>query len=144
MFKWLACLYLVVALPAAALAQPERGKLIIIIDHIKPARGYLMIGLFPNPVDYEREQCLRCLKVAVTGDRVEVRAEDLPVGEYGIKMFHDANGNGRLDKNIFGIPTEAYGFSNNAKGNLAPAPWTKARFAVTKDGAAQTIHLGPD
>ena len=33
-------------------------------------------------------------------------------GTYAIAVFHDANGNGRLDT-FLGIPREAFGFSNN-------------------------------
>jgi uncharacterized protein (DUF2141 family) len=100
-----------------------------------------MIGVFANKAAYDREACLPCIRVPVTGDRVEVTAGDLPPGDFGIKMFHDVNGNGKLDKNMFGIPTEPYAFSNNAKANMAPAPWAQARFPLTEAGAVQTIHL---
>jgi uncharacterized protein (DUF2141 family) len=31
-----------------------------------------------------------------------------------VSVYQDSNNNGQLDKNIFGIPKEKYGFSNNA------------------------------
>lgn len=37
----------------------------------------------------------------------------LPKDDYSISVFHDENGNGVLDHNIVGMPTEGYGFSNN-------------------------------
>ncbi len=45
---------------------------------------------------------------------------DLPNGNYAIAVYHDANGNNKLDKNFLGIPTEKYGFSNDAMGSFGP------------------------
>ena len=37
----------------------------------------------------------------------------LKEGIYAISLFIDSNDNKKLDKNLIGIPTEQYGFSNN-------------------------------
>ena len=36
----------------------------------------------------------------------------IPAGSYAVSVFHDANGNGKLDT-FLGIPREGYGFSRN-------------------------------
>ena len=41
-----------------------------------------------------------------------------PKVEYVIKVFHDENNNRNLGTGFFGIPTEAFGFSNNVSGFL--------------------------
>lgn len=47
---------------------------------------------------------------------------DLPPGRYAIKAFHDLDGNGKLNKNLVGIPQEPYGFSGKKhKLGLPPA-----------------------
>jgi uncharacterized protein (DUF2141 family) len=40
-----------------------------------------------------------------------------------------------------GIPTEAYGFSNDATGNFGPPTFEKAKFSVGKDATKVTINL---
>ena len=40
----------------------------------------------------------------------------LPNGNYAVVAYHDINQNEDLDTNIVGIPSEPYGFSNNARG----------------------------
>lgn len=45
---------------------------------------------------------------------LDVTFGDLPDGIYAVALFEDGNGNGKLDKNLLGIPLEGYGFSNNA------------------------------
>jgi uncharacterized protein (DUF2141 family) len=39
----------------------------------------------------------------------------IPPGVYGIMLYHDENGNDRLDFNSIGLPAESYGFSNNVR-----------------------------
>jgi uncharacterized protein (DUF2141 family) len=45
-------------------------------------------------------------------------------------VFHDENDNGVLDKGAFGIPTEGYGFSNNAKGFFGAPSWRAAGVTI--------------
>jgi len=51
------------------------------------------------------------------------------------------DGNGQMNSNAFGIPSEPYAFSNNAQGTMGPAKWDAAKFIVTADGAVQIISL---
>jgi uncharacterized protein (DUF2141 family) len=57
----------------------------------------------------------------------------VPAGDYAVKSFHDVNGDGRMNTNPFGMPTEPYAFSNNARGNMGPATWAQAHFTVEGD-----------
>jgi uncharacterized protein (DUF2141 family) len=57
-------------------------------------------------------------------------------------MFHDVNGDGRMNTNPFGIPTEPYAFSNNARGQFGPASWADAVFTVEAAETTQQINLG--
>ena len=52
-------------------------------------------------------------------------------------IYHDENRNGKLDKNVIGIPKEHMGFSNNAKIELTP-PGPPAYSAVKFDVAPIT------
>jgi uncharacterized protein (DUF2141 family) len=65
--------------------------------------------------------------------------EHMPYGSYSIKVFHDENGNSKLDKDILGVPTERYGFSNNARGRFGPPPF--ARTAVTLNSPQIKIEI---
>ena len=54
-------------------------------------------------------------------------------GEYVIAAFQDLNGNGELDRNLLGVPTEPYGFSK-----LPPSKWRAPSF-----GEVATQVQGP-
>jgi uncharacterized protein (DUF2141 family) len=58
----------------------------------------------------------------------------LPAGRYAIAAIHDENSNAKLDKNIFGIPKEGFGFANNPK----------VRFRAPSFDAASTEVACPD
>lgn len=61
-------------------------------------------------------------------------------GKYGVSLFHDENGNGRLDKTL-GIPNEGYGFSRDAPVKFAPPKFDAAQFAVGATDVTQKITV---
>lgn len=67
--------------------------------------------------------------VQVENLEVRVKLNKLEVGKkYAVKAFHDVNGNKKLDTNFFGVPTEPYGFSNNARGTFGPPSLSEMIF----------------
>ena len=64
---------------------------------------------------------------------------DLPEGSYGISLFQDINGNKTLDFNGY-IPSEKYGFSNNAPADYG-LPSFKDILFTFKAGDIQYITL---
>ena len=64
----------------------------------------------------------------------------LPAGSYGARIMHDINDNGELDANFVGIPSEPWGFSNNATGSFGPPKWQDVQFELSGD-AEQNIRL---
>lgn len=58
---------------------------------------------------------------------------ELKKGVYAISLFVDSNNNKIIDKNLLGIPTEQYGFSNNATGFLGSPSYNDASFNLIND-----------
>lgn len=67
--------------------------------------------------------------------------EGLPEGAYAVSLYHDENGNGRLDTNEMRIPIEPWGFSNDAIGLFGPASFEDARFTLPAEGARIVVQL---
>jgi uncharacterized protein (DUF2141 family) len=103
----------------------------ITISNIKDAKGSVRIGLFSSENDF--------LKKAIDGKIVKATPTELTVvfhlkpGEYALSAIHDKNENDELDTNLIGIPTEPYGFSNNAVGIFGPPSFDKAKLIVQGD-----------
>ena len=101
--------------------------------------GAIMVALH-DQATYAGGQPIRAVRLNVAAGERIATFEGLPAGDYGVKAFHDVNGNGRMDTNPFGMPTEPYAFSNNAVGNMGPASWDRARFSVS-GVTSQTISI---
>lgn len=101
--------------------------------------GAVMAALF-DAATYDSGQPIRFVQVDIATGEDSATFPGLPAGEYALKVFHDVNGNGRMDANPFGQPVEPYGFSNNAVGNMGPARWDQTRFTVS-GATRQTITL---
>jgi uncharacterized protein (DUF2141 family) len=140
-----------VALPLTAGA----GELRITVEGIRSTQGTVLIGLYDSPRTF-----LRAVKAAdrasflIDPDRfgaVALRANtalksavvftNLEPGRYAAVAFHDENGNGKLDKNFLGSPTEPYGFSNKAQGLLGPPSFADAAVALGDGDSAIRIVL---
>ena len=72
-------------------------------------------------------------------DPVVVVFRDLPAGEYAVAAFHDANGDGELNANLVGMPTEGYGFSNDARGFMGPPSFDAAAFSLDADADTSRV-----
>jgi len=64
----------------------------------------------------------------------ELNFTGIEPGSYAVMVYHDENGNGKLDKTANGMPLEGYGFSRNARGHWGPPAFDDARFDI-KPGA---------
>lgn len=67
--------------------------------------------------------------------------EDIPPGTYAMAVIHDENMNGKLDTNSVGIPTEGYGFSNDARGVVGGPSFSAASFRYNGRGLDLTMSL---
>ncbi len=125
-------------LAAPAVAQDARSTVTLTFE-TGARTGTVMIALFDSEAGYGENRAIASKAVSASGPVVAV-FPDLPAGEYAVKAFHDVNGDGQMNTNPFGMPTEPYAFSNNAVGNMGPASWSRARFAVSGP-TAQTISI---
>lgn len=64
----------------------------------------------------------------------------LAAGRYALVVYVDRNGNGKLDRGMFGKPTEPYGFSNGG-GSFGPPDFADAVIDVADSGSAIRIDL---
>lgn len=55
--------------------------------------------------------------------------------------MHDENGNGKLDSNWLGIPSEPVGASNDARGQFGPPSFEDAAFELGPGDVTVTIRL---
>ncbi|HMT44439.1 MAG TPA: DUF2141 domain-containing protein [Chakrabartia sp.] len=116
----LASLAMTIALPATALADPGRpAALTVTVSGIKSTKGKLIACLWKDgagfPTCQKSKTALRQMP-AVTGAMMKISFTGLPAGRYALTVQHDENGDGKLQRNFIGMPTEGVGVSNNPGG----------------------------
>ena len=107
---------------------PAGYTLDVEITSLRNNTGFIMLQVLNEsqvPVE-QRKGVIQDLKYIV-------KIVNLPPGKYAIRYFHDENMNGNLDTNKMGIPTEGYGFSNNAYGLFGPKPFKEWLFDLNEN-----------
>lgn len=104
----------------------------------RSTRGNVSAGLYADAKSWLGEPLQGQRTEA--GERAVLVFRNLPAGRYALSVFHDENGNGKLDRNVVGMPTEAYGFSRDAQGHMGPASFDDAALNLQADSTT-TIHL---
>ncbi len=131
-----ALLFSALFLPAL-LAQDSTAttfNLTITITGFENDKGSAMVALINSRESWQTEgTSFKNAIPKIEKKKVVLSFNDLPKGIYGVKVYHDANDNRKLDTNFIGIPNEAYGFSNDARGSFGPADWQDAKFEILKD-----------
>ena len=141
MFRSIITAVLLAATVQTADAQDANGAIAIQLSGLQP-QGQVMVQLFNNEAGYSGGQAVGATMARVNGATAQVRFAGLAPGQYAVRLFHDVNGDGEMNTNPFGIPTEPYAFSNNAQGQFGPASWADAAFTVQAGETTQRINLG--
>ena len=117
------------------------GTVEIQLENVKQIEGQVMIALFANEEDWKSSDGMDGRIVPVTSEQVSATFSDVPEGTYAIRLFHDVDGDGSLKTGRFGIPSEPYGFSNNAPVRFGPPKFKAASFTVGAEPVTQIIKL---
>ena len=121
------------------------GTLIITVENIQDAKGQIRIGVFNKSTGFPHDDNVwRGLEFPVQGKgSMTIEIKDLPYGEYAIAAHHDLRKRGKMSKNMLGIPTEPYGFSNGAIAKWGDPQYSDAVFSFEQAGQAIQIKIRP-
>lgn len=143
--RWPLVLFLVCALfaPAASADDPRIPALVVSVVGVPKSKGLVRVAVYRD----EKKQWLKEKYVVATASApakrgtTVVRVLGLMPGRYGVAVFHDEDGDGELDKNLVGIPSEFYGFSRNPDARLGPPDIKDARFRYGPKGLKLSIRV---
>jgi uncharacterized protein (DUF2141 family) len=131
-----------VSFDTSSLAQSGgQATLILKVTGLRSEKGQVKIAVFNSSEKWLGEQPIYSSTINVDSQTVTWGIKDVPYGDYGIAVFHDENSNGKMDKNVLGIPLEPYGFSNNVRITFGPSKWEEAKFTVKGSTAEVSIRV---
>jgi uncharacterized protein (DUF2141 family) len=133
----------------AAVAQPAPGApasgaatVTVHVVGMHSSTGQVQCLLYAGGVGFpgKPDKAVGKLTVPIADEAATCAFPNVAPGDYAIELFHDENGNGKLDTGFMGIPSEGFGASNDAPEKFGPPKYADARFTVTGDQTL-TIHM---
>jgi uncharacterized protein (DUF2141 family) len=113
------------------------SKLTVHVTGIRNAKGNIRLVLFRDS-NFVQEQEVEINAKTLTALAV---FDKTPQGVYTVQLFHDENLNGKMDTNLFGMPVEGYGMSNNPKKRMSKPGFAQTNFQVNEFACAIEIKM---
>jgi uncharacterized protein (DUF2141 family) len=124
-----------------AAVAPSSHTLTVTIEGVRSAKGNLMVALLKaDPAAGVAKQAGAAMIPAKPGAATAV-FPGLEDGAYAVQLFHDEDGDGKMATNLFGMPSEGYGFSNRAKASFGPPKFADMKVDVAGGDAATVAVL---
>lgn len=127
-----------------ALGASAEGTMTFEIDRLRSDRGQVGCALFKGSEGFpmESDKAFRRQYAPISDGRARCVFERLPPGDYALSVMHDEDGDGEIDRGLFGPPTEGWATSNNAAPRaFGPPSWDRARFRFDGRELSQTLKI---
>lgn len=120
--------------PFRKASKTSSFDLTVKVNSIQNNKGLIEFALYKNPAVFTQAgKTHRLARIDAKAPEVKFQFTNLEPVSYAIVVYHDVNSNKICDKNIFGIPTEAYGFSNNKRPKLSAPTFEECSVKLDKD-----------
>lgn len=136
----------------ANLAHAQRmGSVTVQVSGLQSREGNLCFKLFNGAQGFpnQNNSAVQRECVAIADNQSADTADapfsfsfnNLAYGTYAIAIYHDRNGDQQLNRGLFGMPTEGYGFSNDAPATTGPAKYKDALFLLAGSNTSVPIQM---
>lgn len=120
-----------VSFTSANRADSSRFDLTVTVTNIQNAKGKISFGLFRKQDSFPvKGKQFKGVLIETTKSKTKYTFQNLEKDGYAVAVYHDENNNGILDKNLVGAPTEAYGFSRNARATFSAPSFEEAKVEL--------------
>lgn len=131
--------------PADARAQDAArpAGIVVQVDGLKTNDGFVFCDLFNAQAGFPNKpaRALARTRVRPRSMKATCAFPQATASRYAVAVFHDVDGDLKLDANLLGIPREPVGASNNAKGSLGPPKFRDAAFDYRPPGMTISITV---
>lgn len=117
--------------PPVPQPREEAASLTVRVIGLPPKGGEVALALYATAESFAaRRDPVAKTRLPSDGGEVTWELTDLVPGRYAVAAYHDADGDGELDRGVGGWPSESYGFSNDARGRLGPPDFESAALSL--------------
>ena len=117
------------------------SNLSVSIKGLKNQKGQVCFSLFSSSRGFpsNKKRAIKAQCVKLKNGNVKLNIPSLKAGTYALAMFHDKNGDGKLNTNGLGIPKEGFGFSRNPRVITGPPKFGDSAVFVV--GSTTNIQI---
>jgi uncharacterized protein (DUF2141 family) len=121
---------------SAVQAEPT-ATLTVVVNGIRHQKGEICLRVYASekgfPMSNNSEVKSGCTKI--TGTTLKKAFSGLKPGTYAVAVVDDQNGDRKLNKDFFGVPTEGFGISKNPTVSIQTGTpkFRNASFAMKKN-----------
>ena len=119
----------------AAPAEPK-DCIEVEVQNVRPLKGWLFLAAYGSADTYGK-QPLASVKTAAKEATTRLTMCGITTDTVAISMYQDLDSDGKMGRNVLGMPTEPWG-SSGKPGALGPA-WDTGK--VVRDGRAVVVTL---
>lgn len=130
--------------PTSTFAHSSYSGINVKIVGLRNSTGTVACALFESPEGFPSEflkDATEIMIMKIQDMQARCHFLNIPPGTYALAIIHDENMDGKLGTNWMGIPTEGYGFSNNAKVVFSAPSFDGASFRYDGQKLDLTIRL---
>lgn len=115
------------AASSAAALVSDQTIIVVQPGGLKSTKGELRVAVFDSKNGFPNHaDAMYTVEFSLSDQSTDFELKGLPPGQYAVAVYHDKNGDDVMNKGAFGIPSESYGFSNNARGTFGPPKFSEA------------------
>lgn len=117
------------------------AKLRIVVNQLPNQKGEICMRIYAKEQGFPQssKNVVQSGCTKITGRSAIKEFYGLPYGTYAVALFHDENGDGKLNTNFLGIPREGFGISNNPTLSTSAPKFKNSSFPLKGD---TTIKIG--
>lgn len=119
------------------------GDLVFRLDGMEKHTGWARVVLYDRSEKYLSQFGFAAADSArVQSDgSCEITLRGLPFGQYAGTFYQDENWNHVIDRNLIGVPTEPYAFSNGVRAKWTVPGFKTVSFDFRNSGQKQNVTL---
>ena len=127
----------IVAAPAQAQGAMPAGCVQLEVQNVRTEQGTLMVAAYGDAASFNKAP-LVATQIRAGAATMSFALCGLSGSSVALTLYQDLNGNGKLDANALGVPSEPWGASGKTAAMTAPS-WDSS--VVPLDGATIVIKL---
>jgi uncharacterized protein (DUF2141 family) len=141
-------LFVTLLLSAVIYAQSyaqSAARVEVVVTGLSNDQGVVRIALYNSEEayqtsGYEKTGAFKTGEARIHQLQARFVFENVPYGIYAIKLYHSKDLK-PFETNLFGIPKQGYGFSNNPEARFGMPGWQKVAFEVKEPHVVQNIQM---